>query len=353
MFSSGFKRFLLAISLSFAFLTFAAGQNTQPVYALTKGLLTCTGYVITIAQGWETAADRRFAKPGTVFDLSSYVLHEGDIFSLLSDSLASPRGCALNTTYTDRNGIVRNFMTEIGPSWRCLGDVPANRSAPNIWSLPNESSCSWPAAIYGDSRPLLPGVPSIWTDTTHTNVALRTTIGSPDAGCGATIRVSAFPSLTIYINGRYVGRMNNSYSLYSIYQALTYGDVIAVRVPYTYSKDFQHGFAALINTDFGAWGTDNNTLWRATLARGTWVAENNVSWTAIDLPNACGWITPSIVSSVTQAPFNFRFLMTNYLTHPSALPGDIVLFRTVIGVGAGNSYCPKQICSVSEVDCCY
>jgi hypothetical protein len=353
MFSRSIERFLLAVPLSIPFLTLAAGQFGQPSYDYTKGYVTCTGYVTSLMYGTTFAANRAYAKPGGVFSTTGAILHEGVVYGLLSDSLDSPRGCAMNTTYYDRNGFIRNFITDVGPSWRCLVDVPNDRSAPNIWALPNESSCSWPAAVYGDSGPLLPGVPSIWTDTTHTSVALRATIGSPDAGCGATVRVSAFPSLTIYINGLYVGKMNNSFSIYSISQSLRYGDVIAVKVPYSYSSAFRHGFAALINTDFGAWGTSNISLWRATIARGDWVAETNLSWTAVDLPDACGWIVPSIEKSATQVPDTFRFLKTTYLTHPSAKTGDIVLFRTAIGVGAGSSNCPKQTCSVSEVNCCY
>jgi hypothetical protein len=311
----------------------------------------CSGYQTTFMH--EMNLTLANPSPGATASISVTSMHEGDVFSVLGETNAT-KGIVVNGTYVDANSNEQTFSTETRSDWRVFPGIPRNVTDPNPWTFANRSTCSWPSVVVGDAAPStwFPSLTPVWSDLYYNNTGIRTTLGTPNSGCQATIRTTGIRNISMYINGLAVTTVTNPYALRSIFQTLKYGDVIAVMLHYALLQNGKNGFTALIETEYGRWDTANTSLWRAAIANTDWSSGISTSWKDPDLPEACNWAIPAIETTCSGPSARFSLNLT-YITMPGAVPGDFAVFRTVIGVGEGNGNCAKQNCLVSAVDCCY
>jgi hypothetical protein len=341
----------LVISILF-FANYASGFIPPISFDSSVCQVYCSGVRAIFLQGMNYTVKNQV--PGSTIYFTAATIYEGDVLSFLVEANQT-KGFVLSGSYVDANSQIRPLSTEVLSDWRVLPGIPYDRFAPNTWTYPSTSSCSWPSVVPGNALPsiYLPTFKPVWSDLYYNTTGIRATVGTPNAACGATIRTSGVRNMSIYINGLAVGTVTNPFALYSIFQPLNYGDVIAVMLHYDILQSGNNGFAAWVDTEFGRWDTSNTSLWRATIAHSDWSSGSSTTWANPDLPEACNWTIPSMATRVIYAPYARSYLNLTYITVPLAVPGHDVIFRTVIGVGEGNANCQNQVCSVSTVDCCY
>jgi hypothetical protein len=278
-------------------------------------------------------------------------LYEGDSLAIVADSSFPAMACAVEMTYIDISGASAFTVTDSSDSnaWRASTLALANSTSTDVSRVTDRGffHCGWTAEV--NAVPTNISTPNIAARELNSGpLVLRTSVGNMKAGC-LPIRVTASGPIQVFVNGNLVASGDLSNIIHGMSLILQYGDVVAAMV--TDTSGFRY-LTAMMNTSLGFWDTNSAFLWRAAFATPDLLDQNK--FTSKRLPEACAWSTPVCRTGVNATSTLSNIGITGIWPSSSnqSTTNNIALFRTVIGVGEGDSGCSSNpTCKAKVVKC--